>query len=306
MPKTSQEREMSDCFGRTPVLDAPGAVPGAKKPRHLLSPLVASGADSEARGRIVVVELRGSIQDALDSVRPGDVVSVHGGCFFGAIETKVRFLLHGASSSHNNLLGKTLIVSRDRVSLLLSEQCAGTEAKPITIRPFGDGEVTISALRIRHTGWEVEGISALAKDVAGKELGFQGPFGDDGVASVASSGGVLLVEALPGVKLTNVRVVVRGSGESQIDLTGGDDSLDASFERFSSGEQSLSLVASTGPLEFSETSDPGDFMVPLKPGEEQERQQLLLVASDKLRSSADSTLIKYVLVGNLRLGLDDI
>lgn len=51
-----------NCLGKTPVLDAPGAVPGAKKPRHLLSPLVASGADSEARGRIVVVEQRGSIQ----------------------------------------------------------------------------------------------------------------------------------------------------------------------------------------------------------------------------------------------------
>lgn len=66
----------------------------------------------------------------------------------------------------------------------------------------------------------------LAKDVVGKELGFQGPFGDDGVASVASSGGVLLVEALPGVKLMNVRVVVRGSGEAQIDLAGGGECFD--------------------------------------------------------------------------------
>lgn len=66
-----------------------------------------------------------------------------------------------------------------------------------------------------------QGISVLAKDVAGKLLSFQGPSGVSGVASVPSSGGVLLVGALPGVKLTNVRVVVRGGGESQIDLTGG-------------------------------------------------------------------------------------
>lgn len=39
---------------------------------------------------------------------------------------------------------------------------------------------------------------------------------------------------------------------------------------------------------------------------QQERQHLLLVASDKLRSSEDSPLLKYVLVGKLSLILDDM